>query len=106
MFINNFNALFMEQYLIIAWDADDHAAQERRLKERNEHLAGAKRLKENGNFILGGAMLNDDGEMIGSTMVLQFENFDEFQKWKNNEIYILERVWNRIEVHSFKVANV
>jgi uncharacterized protein YciI len=44
--------------------------------------------------------------MIGSTMVLQFENFDEFQKWKNNEIYILKDVWDRVEVHSFKVANV
>jgi uncharacterized protein YciI len=68
----------MKQYLIIAWDVTDSNAQERRLNVRNEHLIGAKKLKENGNFILGGAMLNDDGEMIGSTMVLQFTNDDEF----------------------------
>lgn len=96
----------MKQYLIIAWDAADTNAQKRRLKVRNEHLAGAKKLKEGGNFILGGAMLNDNKEMIGSTMVLQFANDDDFHKWKQNEIYILESVWDRIEVHSFKVANV
>jgi uncharacterized protein YciI len=96
----------MKQYLIIAWDVTDSNAQERRLNVRNEHLIGAKKLKENGNFILGGAMLNDDGEMIGSTMVLQFTNDDEFHKWKKNEIYILKDVWDRVEVHSFKVANV
>ncbi len=96
----------MKQYLIIAWDATDANAQERRLRVRNEHLIGAKELKENGNFILGGAMLNDVGEMIGSTMVLQFANEEEFYKWKKNEIYILKGVWDRIEVHAFQVANL
>ncbi|OAQ38170.1 hypothetical protein A5893_15335 [Pedobacter psychrophilus] len=96
----------MKLYLIIAWDADDADASERRVKVRKEHLAGAMQLKETGNFILGGAMLNDNGDMIGSTMVLQFTDDDEFHKWKSNEIYILKGVWDRIEVHSFKVANV
>ena len=104
--MNNFNALNMKQYLVIAWDATDSHAQERRLAVRNEHLAGSRQLKANGNFIMGGAMLNEHENMIGSTMVLQFANDKDFNLWKQNEVYLLKNVWIKIEVHSFKVANI
>lgn len=96
----------MKQYLIYAWDGEDEQALERRMSARPEHLAGGKQLKANGNFILGGAMLNSEGQMIGSTMVLQFETEEEFEHWKNTEPYILSGVWKKIEVYPFKVANI
>jgi uncharacterized protein len=96
----------MNQYLIIAYDGTDENALERRMNVRPFHLEGAKKLKEDGNFIIGGAMLNDEGKMIGSTMILQFENQLELQDWLNNEPYIQQKVWEKFEVKPFRVANV
>ena len=96
----------MKQYLITAFDGTDENAFERRMKVRPFHLEGAKKLKENGNFIIGGAMLNEEEKMIGSTMILQFENSSELQDWIDNEPYILEKVWQKFEVKPFRIANV
>jgi uncharacterized protein len=96
----------MNQYLITAFDGTDENAFERRMSVRPFHLEGAKKLKENGNFIIGGAMLNDEGKMIGSTMILQFESPAELQNWIDNEPYIQQKVWEKFEVKSFRVANV
>jgi uncharacterized protein len=96
----------MNQYLITAYDGTDENALERRMSVRPFHLEGAKKLKENGNFIIGGAMLNDEGKMIGSTMILQFENPEELQTWVDSEPYIQQGVWVKFEVKPFRVANV
>jgi uncharacterized protein len=96
----------MNQYLITAYDGTDENALERRMNVRPFHLEGAKKLKENGNFIIGGAMLNDEGKMIGSTMILQFENPSDLQHWIAHEPYIQQKVWEKFEVKPFRVANV
>ncbi len=96
----------MNQYLITAYDGTDENALERRMSVRPFHLEGAKKLKENGNFIIGGAMLNDEGKMIGSTMILQFENPEELQNWIDSESYIQQGVWEKFEVKPFRVANI
>lgn len=96
----------MNQYLITAYDGTDENAFERRMNVRPFHLEGAKKLKENGNFIIGGAMLNEEGKMIGSTMILQFESPLELQNWMDNEPYIAQKVWEKIDVKSFRVANI
>ena len=72
----------------------------------NKDLAGAKALKANGNFIVGGAMLDDNEKMIGSVMILQFENDEKMQEWYDNEPYITQGVWKSIEIKPFRVANV
>ena len=96
----------MNQYLITAYDGTDENALERRMNVRPFHLEGAKKLKENGNFIIGGAMLNEEGKMIGSTMILQFENSSELQNWIDHEPYILQKVWEKFDVKPFRVANI
>jgi uncharacterized protein len=96
----------MNQYLITAFDGTDENALDRRMSIRPFHLEGAKKLKENENFIIGGAMLNDEGKMIGSTMILQFENPEELQTWIDSEPYIQHGVWVKFEVKPFRVANV
>jgi uncharacterized protein len=96
----------MNQYLITAYDGTDENALERRMSVRPFHLEGAKKLKEYGNFIIGGAMLNDEGKMIGSTMILQFEDPKELQNWIDSEPYIQQGVWEKFEVKPFRVANV
>lgn len=96
----------MQQYIMHAWDGTDEKALERRMSVRPAHFDNARKLKANGNFIIGGAMLNDEGKMIGSTMVLQFETKEQLQQWLDKEPYIIGKVWEKMDLKPFKVADV
>jgi uncharacterized protein len=96
----------MNQYLITAFDGTNENALDHRMNIRPYHLEGVKKMKESGNFIIGGANLNDDGKMIGSTMILQFEDQKDLQNWIDSEPYIQQKVWEKFEVKPFRVANV
>ncbi|MFC6998768.1 YciI family protein [Rufibacter roseus] len=96
----------MKQYLITGIDYTDAGALDRRMAARPAHLEGVKKLKENGNFILGGAHLSSEDKMIGSTMVMQFEQEADLQNYLDQEPYILQKVWEQVEVKPFKVAQV
>lgn len=96
----------MLQYLITAMDGSDESALERRMAVRPMHLEMARKLKASGNFIIGGAILNDNGVMRGSMMVVQFNSEQELQHWMDQEPYITENVWQKIEVKPFRIADV
>jgi uncharacterized protein YciI len=51
-------------------------------------------------------MLDKEGKMIGSTMVLQFENKEQLQQWIESEPYVKNNVWEKIDIHPFRVADV
>jgi uncharacterized protein YciI len=96
----------MKQYLVTAYDYTDAEAFDRRMAARPHHVDGAKALKASGNFVVGGAMLNEEGKMVGSTMIVQFETDEEMEAWKQNDPYITQKVWESVDVKSFKVADV
>lgn len=96
----------MQQYILHAWDGTDEQAVERRMSNRPAHFDNARKLKANGNFVTGGAMLNDEGQMIGSMMVVQFETKEQLQQWMDKEPYITGKVWEKIDIRPFKVADV
>lgn len=96
----------MQQYLITAWDGTDDAALERRMAARPSHFEGAHILKDTGHFIAGGAMLDENGKMIGSTMIVQFETKAGLEEWMRIEPYITGKVWEKITVHPFRLAQV
>lgn len=96
----------MKQYVLTAFDYTDAGAIQRRLDVRPLHVERVKQLKATGNFVVGGAMLNDDGDMIGSTMIVQFESDEDLEQWKQSDPYVTGGVWEKIEVRPFKVANV
>ena len=96
----------MQQYLIIARDGTDAEATNRRMNARPDHFQLARVLKKNHNLIIGGAMLDDIGNMIGSMMVVQFENEDELKQWLEQEPYVNGKVWKEIEIKPFRVADV
>jgi uncharacterized protein len=96
----------MQQYIMHAWDGTDEQALERRMNNRPAHFENARKLKATGNFIMGGAMLNDEGKMIGSTMVMQFETKEQLQQWLDTEPYITGKVWEKMDLRSFRVADV
>ncbi len=96
----------MQQYLVTGYDFTDEGAIDRRLKIRPLHIENIKTLKAANNYVIGGAMLNEEGNMIGSTMILQFENKQDLENWKSNEPYILEHIWEKVEIKPFRVAQV
>jgi uncharacterized protein YciI len=96
----------MKQYLITGYDHTDSEALERRMSVREQHLENVRNLRKSGNHILGGAILDDQGMMIGSSMVLQFETDEAFNSWLENEIYITARVWDKVDIRPFRVAEV
>jgi uncharacterized protein len=96
----------MKQYLVTGYDYTDEGALERRMNVRPRHFDHAREMKAKGNFIIGGAILNDEGKMIGSTMLMQFETEEELEAWKQNEIYITGKIWERFDVKPFRVADV
>jgi len=96
----------MNQYLVTGYDYTDEGALERRMAVRPHHLDNAKVFKEKGNYITGGAILDDNGKMIGSAMILQFENEEELEAWKKGEPYISQKIWETVDVKPFKLATI
>ena len=96
----------MNQYIVIAHDFTDANALERRMAARPLHFDKARELKAQNSFIKGGAILNVEGKMIGSVMLMQFENEEALENWKQNEPYIIQRVWEKIDIRPFMVADV
>ncbi len=93
-------------FVIHAYDYTDAQALERRMSVRAKHLEGAKILKSNGNFIMGGALLSPEGQMIGSMMVVDFENESQMNQWLQNDPYVTGQVWEKIDVKPFRKADV
>jgi len=82
------------QYLIIAYDNEN--ALDRRLEVREEHLAGANKYLDEGKFINVAALIEED-KMVGSTLIVDFENENEIDEWLANEPYVKNNVWNMDE---------
>ncbi len=94
------------QYVIHAYDHTDAQALDRRMEVRPAHFAGARQLKADGHFIIGGALLDPAGRMIGSMLVLDFSTDEQFQAWYDNEPYIQNHIWERIDVKPFRKADI
>ncbi|WP_207426113.1 YciI family protein [Pedobacter sp. SYSU D00535] len=76
------------------------------MEARPKHFDMVRKLKATGNFIVGGAILNEAGTMCGSSLIVQFETEDDLQEWLKQEPYLLHKVWDRVDVKPFRVADV
>jgi hypothetical protein len=94
------------QFLLIAHDRTDPQAENRRLKVRPGHLDKIKELKKTGEFLFGGAILNDEGGMIGSVILYDFPDRAALDERLKDEPYLNERVWEKIEIMPFRLANI
>lgn len=92
------------QFLLVALDGTDAGALARRMKSRPEHLEKIAIVKKAGQFLCGGAILNDAGTMIGSMILYEVENRAALDKLLENEPYIYNKVWEKIDIRSFKMA--
>ena len=94
------------RYVIHAYDHTDADALDRRMQVRTDHLAFIRQLKTAGRFIFGGALLDSDGKMIGSMLLLDMESEVQLQDYLRTDPYIVQGVWDKIDVKPFRQADV
>ncbi len=94
------------RYIIHAYDHADADALDRRMQARPAHFEYARQLKAAGQFVLGGALLDPDGNMIGSMLLLDLETEEQLQAYLQTDPYIVQGVWEKIDVKPFRQADV
>ena len=55
-------------------------------------------------MVCAGALLDDEGKMKGSLLVMQYESREELDAYLAQEPYVVEGVWETIEVERMNVA--
>ncbi|WP_159916310.1 YciI family protein [Pantoea sp. 18069] len=93
------------QFALVAQDFKDDGALERRLACREAHLERVRVLAAQGGFISGGGVLDASGKMVGSNAHFSFADRASFDAWLETEPYILQRVWEKIEISEVCLFN-
>ena len=88
------------QFLIKACDGPNML--EKRMEVRPRHLEGMSRLSE--HIICAGGLLDDEGKMKGSALIMDFDSRGELDAYLAAEPYVLENVWQKIEVEPMNVV--
>lgn len=83
------------QYLIIAYD--NEGAIEKRMEARPVHLETTQKLMSEGKIVSACALIEED-EMVGSSVLTNFETEDELNAWLESEPYVISGVWNMDEI--------
>jgi uncharacterized protein YciI len=92
------------QFLILAYDATDAGALDRRMAAREAHLASIAEYKAKGHMHIGAALLDDSGKMIGSSLIVEFLTRAECEAWLNADPYVTGKVWHDIKIQPCKIA--
>ena len=90
------------QFLIKAYDGEGML--EKRMEVRPRHLEGMKALGK--QIIVAGGLLDDKGKMKGSALVMEFPDRTALEEYLKNEPYVVEGVWQKIEVEPMNVVLV
>ena len=90
------------QFIIKAYDGKDML--ERRMAVRTRHLENMASVK--GTVICAGGLLDDEGKMKGSALIMDFESRELLEEYLRSEPYILDHVWERVEVEPMNVVIV
>ena len=92
----------MMQFLVKAYDGEGML--EKRMEVRPRHLEGMKALGK--RVICAGGLLDDEGKMKGSALVMEFPDRAALDGYLANEPYVVENVWQKIEVETMNVVLV
>ncbi len=90
------------QFLVKAYDGPNML--DKRMAVRPRHLEGMKALGK--QIICAGGLLDAEGRMKGSALVMEFENRAALDGYLENEPYVVEGVWQKIEVEIMNVVLV
>lgn len=53
---------------------------------------------------MGAALLDEKGQMFGSVMILDYPSRKELDGWLRIEPYLVNKVWEKIEIKPCKVG--
>ena len=87
-------------FVITAHDGENML--EKRMEVRPRHLAGMEKMSS--CIVCAGGILDDSGKPKGSVLVVDFEDRNALDEYLKNEPYVLEHVWERIEVEHMNVV--
>ena len=90
------------QFLVKAYDGPGML--DKRMEVRPRHLEGMKALGK--QIICAGGLLDDEGRMKGSALVMEFENRVALDSYLASEPYVVEGVWQKIDVEVMNVVLV
>ena len=88
------------QFIITAHDGENML--DKRMTVRPRHLEGMAKLGK--HIVLAGGLLDDEGKMKGSVLVLDFEDRAALDDYLKDEPYVVERVWEKIEIETINVV--
>ena len=88
------------QFIIKAYDGEGML--EKRMQVRPRHLEGMAKLGR--HIICAGGLLDDEGKMKGSALVVEFPDRAAVDEYLSNEPYVIEGVWQKIEVETMNVV--
>ena len=88
------------QFMIKALDGEGKLA--KRMEVRPRHLEGMEKLRS--NIICAGGLLDDEGKMKGSVLILDFPSRTELDAYLAAEPYVVEHVWEKVEVETMNVV--
>ena len=88
----------MPQFIVLAYDATDKGAYDRRMRIRSSHVDSINRFRAEGKILIGVALTNEDGKMIGSMVVTNFPSRLEFDDWLAHEPYVMGKVWDNVTI--------
>ncbi len=88
------------QFLITAYDGSGML--EKRMAVRPRHLENISRVK--GKILCAGGLLDAEGKMKGSVLIIDFAGREFLDEYLKSEPYIMEKVWERVEVEPMNVV--
>ena len=90
------------QFFIKAYDGEGML--DKRMEVRPRHLEGMKALGK--QIICAGGLLDEAGNMKGSALVMEFHDRAALDEYLKNEPYVVDGVWQKIEVEHMNVVLV
>ena len=90
------------QFLVKAYDGPGML--DKRMEVRPRHLEGMKALGK--QIICAGGLLDEEGRMKGSALVMEFTDRAALDAYLANEPYVVEGVWQKIDVEVMNVVLV
>ena len=88
------------QFLVRAYDGAGKL--DKRMEVRPRHLEGMQKLSD--HIVTAGGLLDEEGKMKGSALIMNFESREALDDYLKNEPYVVEGVWEKIEVEPINVV--
>ena len=90
------------QFIIKAYDGPGML--EKRMEVRPRHLEGMSRMSA--HIVCAGGLLDEEGKMKGSVLILDYPSREDLDRYLENEPYMQEHVWEKVEVERLNVVIV